>query len=193
MPIELNKKIDIMNEKDKLTEAGYFYSHMINESDNSKHFAYELHAFLSSTRSVLQYALEEAKSHTKGQRWYDEHMGKSKILSFFTNERNLDIHTRPVKPAKDVTTFPPPTTSCLSMLAPVIHTDASGDVIEERGSTPETVKSEFKKQDRLGTSITEYRFIDWQGNEDAITLCQMYLDELKQLVEEGIKVGFLTG
>lgn len=182
-----------MNEKDKITEAGYFYSHMINESDNSKHFAYELHAFLSSTRSVLQYALEEVKSQTKGQQWYDGHIARSKILSFFRDQRDLDIHTEPVRPAKDVTIFPPPATSCLSMLAPVIHTDASGDVIEERGSTPETEKPEFKKQDKLGTSITKYRFIDWQGNEDAITLCQMYLDELKQLVEEGIKMGFLTG
>lgn len=182
-----------MHEKAKLAEAGYFHSHMINELDNSEHFTYELSAFITPARSVLQYALEEAKSQAKGRQWYDEHIAKSAILSFFRDKRDFNIHTEPVKPAKDVTIFAPPMTIYLSALAPVIHTDASGDVIGERESSPEIEKHEFKALDRPGTTTIKYRFTDWQGDEDVITLCQMYLGELERLVEEGMKMGFLTG
>ena len=34
---------------------------------------------------------------------------------------------------------------------------------------------------------------DWAGPEDAMTLCQKCIDELDDLVKDGIKQGFLTG
>ena len=50
-----------MNEYTKLKEAQYFNSEMVKKQLNRDSFNYNLSAFLSSARSILQYALEEAK------------------------------------------------------------------------------------------------------------------------------------
>jgi len=91
-----------MYEKTKLGEAKYFYSQMSANFNDSEKFTYDLSAFLSSARSVLQYALEEAKSKNGGQVWYDRRVSASNILSFFKDKRNLNIHYEPVHPIRHV-------------------------------------------------------------------------------------------
>ena len=60
-------------------------------------FVYVLSAFLSSARSVLLYAYEEAKS--KGvQSWYDKQVAQSKVVQFLRDKRNLTVHEEPVEP-----------------------------------------------------------------------------------------------
>jgi hypothetical protein len=60
-----------MNESGKIREAEYFLAQMDRERENAEHFGYNLSALLSSARSVLQYALEEANLKPGGQAWYD--------------------------------------------------------------------------------------------------------------------------
>lgn len=55
------------NERSKLAEARYFYSRMRKEVDDREAFTCNLSAFLAAARSVLQYALKEAKTKTGGQ------------------------------------------------------------------------------------------------------------------------------
>jgi hypothetical protein len=44
------------------------------------------------------------------------------------------------------------------------------------------------------TATVEYtRFVDWPGSEDLMTLCKLYLDELKAVVADGQAQGFVTG
>lgn len=50
-----------MHELEKLKEAGYFARRMEASINDPKAFQYELSAFLSAARSVLQYAFEETK------------------------------------------------------------------------------------------------------------------------------------
>ena len=50
-----------MREQDKIAEADHFLARM-NQSPEAPSFRYELSAFLSASRSALQYALEEAKT-----------------------------------------------------------------------------------------------------------------------------------
>src|ERR1051325_3352821 len=85
-----------MNELKKLQEARYFYTKMIDEQQNKDKFLYNLSAFLSAARSVLQYAKEEVKNKPSGQNWYDNLMNSSRILKFFKDKRDLNIHEKPI-------------------------------------------------------------------------------------------------
>jgi len=38
-----------------------------------------------------------------------------------------------------------------------------------------------------------YFFADWSGPESACDLCTTYLDELKEIVEDGCQKGFISG
>lgn len=60
-----------MHERSKLGEARHFLERMYAERGNFPAFTRELGAFVAAARSVLQYALEEAKLKQGGQRWYN--------------------------------------------------------------------------------------------------------------------------
>lgn len=62
-----------MNEQHKLTEALYFLSHLGPSSLDPQEYSFELSAFLTAARSVLQYARKEAITKPGGQEWYDKH------------------------------------------------------------------------------------------------------------------------
>ncbi len=86
-----------MYEESKLKEAWYFYSRMVSKTDNRDNLLFDLSAFLSAARSVLQYAFKEAQTKPGGRQWYDNHMTSSKVLAFFKDKRNINVHTQPVQ------------------------------------------------------------------------------------------------
>ena len=85
-----------MNERHKLEEARYFLQRMRDEHETPRHFRFELSAFLGAARSVLQYALEEAKGKAGGKRWYDQMVAQEPILTYFKDKRDANIHSAPV-------------------------------------------------------------------------------------------------
>ncbi len=87
-----------MHERKKFREAEYFYSKMIEEQGHRENFTYNLSAFLSSARSVLQYALNEAKTKPRGQQWYDNRISTSPVSKFFEDKRDINIHIEPIQP-----------------------------------------------------------------------------------------------
>lgn len=180
-----------MHEKAKLDEARYFYGQMLAQLKHRDPFYYNLSAFLSAARSVLQYACKEAKTKPGGQRWYDAQM-ENKPLGFFRNKRDISIHSEPVKPSKHITVHAPTATVQLSEALTLVLRDADGKVVERRTerSKPESTPEEPVDS---GEVTTRYTFPGWNGPEDAILLCRMYLDELERVVEEGMHKGFLTG
>ncbi len=91
-----------MHEYEKLEEARHFLERM-RQATEPKGFQYELSAFLSAARSALQYALEEAKSKTGGQKWYDDAVKSLPLVSFFKEKRDLSVHEAPVIPSFGVT------------------------------------------------------------------------------------------
>ncbi len=84
-----------MYESEKFDEAEYFLQQMANcQSDRLPH-RYNLSAFLSAARSVLQFANKEATSKPGGQTWYDSQVTTNPIVIFFRKRRNLSTHTEP--------------------------------------------------------------------------------------------------
>ena len=179
-----------MFERKKLEEAKYFYKAMIKEREDREFFCYNLSAFLSASRSVLQYSLEEAKTKKDGKKWYDSHMTNNPIFNFFKDKRDINIHTEPTNPIKNVS-LGFRGTIYLSSSLKITHRDRDGNIIRER-----IVKEPKKTRKRLRKKIEKrfiYRFSDWNGSEDIKTLGKIYLNDLEKLINDGVKKSFLTG
>ena len=88
-----------MDEAEKLREAAYFLGRMREaQAERSEAvFRFELSAFLSAGRSVLQYACEEAKRAGQ-QQWYQQAVVSDPCIPFLKEERDANIHDRPVAP-----------------------------------------------------------------------------------------------
>ncbi len=84
-----------MHERKKFREAEYFYSKMIEGQGHRENFTYNLSAFLSSARSVLQYALNEVKAKTGGKKWYDDRISASAVMKFFKDKRDINSTPNP--------------------------------------------------------------------------------------------------
>jgi hypothetical protein len=84
-------------ETEKLTEARYFLGRMRQaEIDwNEAAFSHELSAFLTAARSVLQY-LHIAAETRANQQWYQAAVATDPSIKFLKEQRDLNIHTRPV-------------------------------------------------------------------------------------------------
>lgn len=177
-----------MHENEKLDEAIYFHSRMLSERNDRNAFIYDLSAFLSSARSVLQYALKEARTKDGGQQWYENQIATSKVLSFFKDKRDINVHSEPVKAHKlGIIEFKD--TLHLSATVSIKVFDPQGNLTSEYNEEPQPVP----KQPNTAPKITErFIFPDWSGDEDILDLCQFYVDELRRVVGDGLYKGFLT-
>lgn len=180
-----------MHEKKKLEEAKYFFSRMVEVRDEVNSFIYNLSAFLSASRSVLQYALKESEIKQSGIAWYSANISNSPILGFFRDKRDLSIHEEPVRPQVIHKVMINETIRVSDSISIVIK-DRNGNVKGEYTS-PEDPKVIPEDQNSSVVSETEYKFNDWSGNEDGITLCRLYLEQLDNLVKDGIKKGLISG
>ena len=185
-----------MSKKAKIKEAEYFLAQMKEEQDNREHFVHNLSAFLSAARSVLQYALNEVEPQENpsakpgAKTWYDDLMSSGRILKFFKCKRDINIHDEPVKPSAhfhDTITD----TVYISDSISIVHKDKDGKVISEYSSEPPKPKPE-KPETSIEQEV-KYKFSDWTGDEDVITLCEKYIQELEKVVEDGVSKGFITG
>jgi len=180
-----------MNEKEKLEEARYFYAEMVKHQEDRKVFKHNLSAFLSAARSVMQYALKEVETKKNvGKKWYNDWMKSSYVLKFFRDKRNFNIHTAPIDPRKHVKIH----TIVVVSVSESVHikvTDKNGKVKEER-----EIKEKPKPHEGPKSSVkseSRYEFDDWKEPEDLITLCKVYIQELENVVQDGISKKFITG
>lgn len=179
------------HEKEKLAEARHFYTQMLKEVGDREKFTYNLSAFLSSARSVLQYALEEAKTKKGGQQWYDNHVTASPVLSFFRDKRDFNIHIGPITPTQYSELIVHCTVHAIVSTS-LAHLHGNGKILYQSPPEIPEPRAEATKVESPGGGETYYRFVDWQGSEDVMTLCEEYFDESQRIVEDGIQNGFLT-
>ena len=177
-----------MYEKSKLKEAGYFYSRMVSEIDNRDNLLFDLSAFLSAARSVLQYAFKEAQTKYGGQQWYDNHITSSKVLAFFKDKRDINVHMQPVQ-VNQHTSIQLTEVVRSSESIHIKKFDQTGRLIGEYSSEP----SEPPAAPEIPPKVThQFTFPDWSGTEDVLQLCHLYLNELQCVVEDGQNNGSLT-
>ncbi len=180
-----------MHEHKKLEEAKYFYQQMSEHFDDREAFTHALSAFLSAARSVLQYALKEAKTKAGGQSWYDIHMNNSQVLTFFKDKRDTNIHQEPVRPSRHTDVAFRDVLVLRDSFKAVLR-DADGNIKQQRSSGPVEAGSEVQRPRETASISHRWVFTDWSGTEDAMTLCQKYMEELEDLVRDGINQGFVS-
>ena len=182
-----------MHETRKLQEARYFYSRMEEEQENRDAFIHNLSAFLSAARSVLQYALKEAAHKKGGSKWYENHtLGPT--LKFFKDERDINIHAEPVQPQAHHSVNMSVTLSSSASISYNVF-DKDGNIKQKSdAASPQEKPSEKPKESENSTQHeVRYKFDDWTGNEDILTLCQMYIQELDGVIKDGVAKGFIAG
>ena len=178
-----------MHELFKIRESQHFYEQMKENINDPEKFTFSLSAFLSGSRSVMQYALDEAQSKAGGQHWYDSSLGSSVVLCFFRDKRNISIHGEPVTAAQE-TTLSITEQISISEAVFIRVLDKDNNVIEERSSLPE-VPPAIVEIPPVVTHV--YKFSDWSGTEDVLTLAQSCIDALRSMINDGITRGFITG
>lgn len=175
-----------MNENKKYIEAEHFFEQMKTNKMNCDIFEHNLSAFLTSSRTVFQYILKEAEKKDGGKTWYTNKISSSYIIKFLRDKRNLNIHTEPVTPQAHH--------SVESVVH--IHTYGTATVYDKDdkvvsqskfGVPPEQAPKNETKVDVV------YKFKDWTGTEDVISLCTLYLREIESFIKEGINNNFITG
>jgi len=179
-----------MHEQSKINEAEYFYSQILKHREKRNEFKYNISAFLSAARSVLQYILKEAQTKPAVQYWYDTTVIIDPILSFFRDKRDINIHEEPVEPNRNITKELRETVHTSESIT-IILRDAEGNIKEKQTMSSKQPKDEEDENLKAKTRIT-YKFDDWSGNEDVITLCREYLDKLKTIVTDAQNKGFLS-
>ena len=50
-----------------------------------------------------------------------------------------------------------------------------------------------KESETQAVMEIKYKFDDWVGSEDILTLCQIYVQELENATKDGVNKGFITG
>jgi hypothetical protein len=175
-----------MHEARKLAEAEYFLGRMAALQNTREEFVWNLSAFLTAARTVAQYACEEATPKPKGQGWYDAAVAAHPSIKFFRGKRNVNIHTEPVEPQTAIGVELVESVGLGEALS--IQIFEEGELVgERRVETPAQPTESPPPVVRL-----HYRFADWPGSDDVITLCRIYLDALKALVADGQAKGFLS-
>lgn len=175
-----------MNENKKFNEAKHFFEQMIGNKMNRDIFEHNLSAFLTSSRTVFQYALKEAESKNGGKSWYDTQVSSSSTIKFLKDKRDLNIHSEPV------------TTQAHHSVSSVVYlhtygtatvTDKDGKVVSQTnfGVHPEKAPKNKTTVDVI------YKFKEWSGREDVISLCEQYLKEIEVFIHDGITNSFITG
>ena len=154
----------------------------------TEEFHFELSAFLSSARSVLQYANEEARTKQNGTSWYVNYVTGHSVLKFFKDKRDINIHAEPVKTHKhmEVTDY------IDFQISESVHIEVTKEdgTKEVRESTDKPPKKAGK---HLKTTYKEsYFFTDWSGHENVIELCDKYVDELEKFIKDGCIKGILS-
>jgi len=189
-----------MHETEKIKEAGYFLTQLHAKQNEPNEFPYLLSAFLAAARSVTQYALREADTTPKssppsaGKQWYDQQISSNayKELAFLRDERNNDIHVKPVSPRK-IISVEAVTTLYLSGAADyrVRYVDTEGNPVDisTLGQTePEQPQPAYVPS----PPSYRYEFHGWVGSEDVLTLCDACYNQLLAFTKDGQQLGFLT-
>ena len=178
-----------MHEQEKLKEARYFLQHMAASVNDPVAFQYDLSAFLSSARSVLQYACNEAKKNPGGQKWYDDQVTAQSVLGFFKDKRDVNVHVKPPRPTRHV--LASDTLNVMiseSTRVEVRRGDGTVEVREFREEPPE-----LRPQREATQATSRYVFDDWNGPEDVIDLSRRYVAALEDFVKRGLGDGIISG
>jgi hypothetical protein len=179
----------MVHEPEKLKEARYFFQQMTASVNDPVAFQYELSAFLSSARSVLQYARKEARKKPGGQQSYDRQVTGNSVLEFFKDKRDVNVHAKPLRPTRHVSVSD--TLNVMISESTRIEMRKEDGTVEVREFREE--RPELRPQEEATEVTSRHVFDDWNGPEDVIDLSRLYLAALDDFVKRGLADGIISG
>jgi hypothetical protein len=176
-----------MNEDQKLEDAAHCLDEMIAAQNDPVTFRRKLSAFLTSSRSVPQYASRETRANPASRKWYKTAVSK-RIIELMRDQRNTDIHEEPVRPANDVAVYIGAGLSMTGQLG-MVHMNGQQEILGEYSS----VETPAVATERAAPTVEyTYFFKGKRAEGDIISLSRSYLTELQKVVADGQAKGFLT-
>jgi len=175
-----------LDTQQKYSEAEYFLEMMEENVEDSQKFKYNLSAFLAAARSVTLFLEKRFPTKSKFNDWYfgKEQKNKTRILKFFREKRNFVIHEKLINPRAEISmTIPYSVAGSFSVEA--IVRNAEGIITDYEYSESPAKPKLASKPKVVEETAYKWFFADWpEPNEDVITLCERYLNDLKLIVEE---------
>jgi len=180
-----------VHERQKLSEARHFLDRLRAATNTPDEFRFELSALLTAARSVLQYALEEAMTRPGGQRWYEDQQKANPVMKFLKDERDDNIHSKPVRPSMSVDVQARQTIGFSDSVSFKL-TNAEGRLVQE--SVGSADPGPQATPDSPAEVLFTHTFSNWPDpNGEVVYLCELYVLSLAAFVNEGIGHGFITG
>ena len=180
-----------VNEDHKIEEAQYFLSRLSNPNLEIREFSFELSAFLTAARSVLQYALEEARLKTGGQAWYENQVKTAEAVKFFKEKRDISVHAEPVIPQRTINIYVEESIGISDFYSiEIINPDGTVVPDAPQETTAQQSPPEITRTSS-STSVT-YHFSDWPGQETVAELCAEYLQQVREITHNGRMLGFIS-
>lgn len=159
----------IMSTKeDKLKEAEYFLQMMKDTYEDAEALNHNYSAFLNASRCVIQYTYEDVKHVPANRKWYEHYVSNNKVITYFQEKRNINIHERPVtNDSRSVT----------------IHMNCAYLIAGQ--------KEEAKKW-KPPTSTSVSKITNWNDVEQEIVdACSDYTVQIKQFLADGKNKGLI--
>ena len=176
-----------MDTQQNYNEAEYFLEMMKGNDENRQRFEYNLSAFLSAARSVTFVLQKESSKNPEFDEWYCKkqmQMKRDKLFKFLKKKRDSGIHKKIIKPRAEISTTIPFSGAGSPSIESIVR-KADG-AIKDYESSESSAKPKLASKPN-GIEETKYKwfFNDWpEPDEDVITLCEKYLNDLKIIVEE---------
>ena len=163
-----------MYELHKLQEAKYFYQQMLITKKAINPFRYNLSAFLTSSRCVLQYTRKSAKNIGK-EDWYNRYVSNNWILKYFRQKRNYNIHEKP--------------NTLMQTFSMELYITGTKVITTPEGKKKYLRPKKSKKKSK--TVYGDFQFYDWVGSETVLQLCKKYIRELAIFLETAKTQGII--
>ena len=160
----------------------------------------EISSFITTTRSVLQYALKECKRRGKLNN-YESSVRKRPIIALFRDLRNTDVHEKTLgtqttitadsrmyktkeeaekysqkapKEAKVITHLTMPLTTSIELI----------DQLRNNGQEDLSVAAEAGEQ--------LYQAVEFEGEYDLFSLCDKYMENISEIISELVQEGGIS-
>lgn len=147
----------------KLKEAEYFLKQMklLEKNGNVEEFQYMLSAFLSSSRSVLQYLCKYRKD------WYENNIDRVNLKTFFKHKRDVNIHEKTI----DTVNQGSSSIYCSIDVVTADDNNENIDFLEFDNEIRDVVQQDYK-----------FYFSDTDESKTVVELSTKYLEQIKNIL-----------
>lgn len=116
-----------------------------------------------------------------------------KTVKFFKEQRDFIVHQKPVDSKSIVTiNYREHITVSASIEINLYKVGKDDELILEHSGKSHTQSKESKINNRTPTDVDfEYRFDDWYGEEDILSLCKLHLTYLDEIIKKAIELGYI--